>query len=108
MSIFIPYQWLVNAKACALARAKLSISSVTLLLTRRLLQTSGIALQLIFSDIIHGMRGRKVKKVERPVFDSIRKPTAPPSQRFGEEKPEERVHPSRRKTKHKKKTDLTE
>jgi len=47
----------------------------------------------------------KQKKKERPVFDSIRKPTAPPTQRFGEEKPEEKAHPSRRKTKHKKKVD---
>jgi hypothetical protein len=54
------------------------------------------------------MRGRKVKKDERPVFDSIRKPTAPPSQKFGEEKPEEKIHPSRRKVKHKKKINLTE
>jgi len=54
------------------------------------------------------MRGKKAKKDERPVFDSIRKPTAPPSQKFGEEKPEEKVHPSRRKTKHKKKPNLNE
>ena len=54
------------------------------------------------------MRGRKAKKEERPVFDSIRKPTAPPSQKFGEEKPEEKIHPSRRKVKQKKKLDLDE
>jgi len=54
------------------------------------------------------MRGRKEKKEERPIFDSIRKPTAPPSQKFGDEKPEEKIHPSQRKIKHKKKVDLTE
>ncbi|HTK25316.1 MAG TPA: hypothetical protein VL327_02055 [Pyrinomonadaceae bacterium] len=54
------------------------------------------------------MRGRKPKKEERPVFDSIRKPTAPPSQKFGEEKPEEKIHPSRRKVKHKKKLNTDE
>lgn len=51
------------------------------------------------------MSSVKRKKNERPVFDSIRKPTAPPSQRFGEEKPIEKAHPSRRKTKHKNKMD---
>jgi hypothetical protein len=51
------------------------------------------------------MSGKKHKKEERPIFDSIRKPTAPPSRKFGEEKPEEKVHPVQRKTKHKKKID---
>ncbi|MDQ3219423.1 MAG: hypothetical protein M3449_03920 [Acidobacteriota bacterium] len=51
------------------------------------------------------MSGSKSKKEERPVFGSIRKPTAPPTQRFGNEKPEEKIHPSRRKIKHKKKLD---
>lgn len=54
------------------------------------------------------MRAKKRKKEEMPVFDSIRKPTAPPSQRFGEEKPEEKIHPSRRKVKHKRKLDIDE
>jgi hypothetical protein len=49
------------------------------------------------------VKGRKKKDAEeRPVFDSIRKPTAPPSQRFGGSKPEEKVHPAKRKQKHKK------
>ena len=52
------------------------------------------------------MEGKKKKKPVRPVFDSIRKPTAPPSQKFGEEKPEEKIHPSLRKVKHKKKDSL--
>ncbi|HEX8289232.1 MAG TPA: hypothetical protein VF556_14630 [Pyrinomonadaceae bacterium] len=45
------------------------------------------------------------KKTIRPVFDSIRKPIAPPGQKIGENKPEEKVHPSLRKTKHKKKNE---
>jgi len=49
------------------------------------------------------MSGAKRKKNEKPIFDSIRKPMPPPSQRFGEEKPEDRAHPAKRKVKHKKK-----
>ena len=52
------------------------------------------------------MSAKKRKKPERPIFDSIRKPTAPPSQKLGNDKPEEKIYPSRRKTKHKKKDDL--
>jgi hypothetical protein len=51
------------------------------------------------------MKERKKKKPERPVFDSIRKPTAPPSQKFGDDKPSEKANPTGRKTKHKKKED---
>jgi hypothetical protein len=47
------------------------------------------------------MSGKKKKPKERPVFDSIRKPTAPPSKTIGKSKPDEKVYPSRRKTKHK-------
>jgi hypothetical protein len=49
------------------------------------------------------MSAKKKKKKERPVFDSIRKPTAPPSKKIGTDKPEEKAIPSRRKAKHKKK-----
>jgi hypothetical protein len=42
-------------------------------------------------------------KNRRPVFDSIRKPTAPAGKRFGTEKPPERAHPAARKVKHKNK-----
>ena len=52
------------------------------------------------------MDGKKKKTSERPIFDSIRKPTAPPSQKFGKSKPDEKVNPSRRKVKHKKKDDV--
>jgi hypothetical protein len=51
------------------------------------------------------MSSRKKKKPEQPIFDSIRKPTAPPSKKFGPDKPEEKARPSQRKTKHKKKQD---
>jgi len=44
---------------------------------------------------------KKPKREERPVFDSIRKPTAPPSRKFGDASPEEKAHPSLRKVKHK-------
>ncbi len=46
---------------------------------------------------------KKKKKTERQIFDSIRKPTAPPGKKMGNDKPEEKANPSRRKTKHKKK-----
>jgi len=52
------------------------------------------------------MSNKKKKKAERPIFDSIRKPTAPPSQKFGKVKPEEKANPARRKIKHKIKEDL--
>lgn len=50
---------------------------------------------------------KRKKKAERPVFDSLRKPTAPPGHKIGDNKPEEKVHPARRKTKYKK-TEETE
>lgn len=45
---------------------------------------------------------RKKKKIERPIFDAIRKPTAPPGKKFGADKPAEKARPARRKVKHKK------
>ena len=55
------------------------------------------------------MEGKKKKKAaQQPIFDSIRKPTAPPGKKFGEDKPEEKAHPSKRKTKHKKKEDFSD
>jgi len=48
---------------------------------------------------------KKKNSEERPVFDSIRKPTAPPSRKFGGEVPEEKLRPSLRKAKHKKDPD---
>jgi hypothetical protein len=48
------------------------------------------------------MTERKRKKTKAPVWDSIRKPTAPPTAKIGERRPEDRVHPSLRGTKYKK------
>ena len=52
------------------------------------------------------MSDKKKKNAERPVFDSIRKPVAPPTQKIGRDKPEEKIHPARRKTKHKKNEEM--
>ena len=54
------------------------------------------------------MSSKKKKKPEQPIFDSIRKPTAPPSKKFGLDKPEEKARPSQRKSKHKKKDDSSD
>ncbi|MFN2501064.1 MAG: hypothetical protein ABR530_03515 [Pyrinomonadaceae bacterium] len=51
-------------------------------------------------------RKKKPKQVERPVFDSIRKPTAPAGRRFGSDLPDEKLRPSGRKAKHKKEPDI--
>lgn len=64
--------------------------------------TGGFSFSAILSNV---MSGRKKKKEERPVFDSIRKPTAPPGHKFGGDKPEEKIHPAGRKVKHKKPKD---
>jgi len=49
-------------------------------------------------------KGRKMdapRRDRRPVFDSIRKPAAPPGHPLSRAKPEERAHPAERKAKHK-------
>jgi len=47
------------------------------------------------------MSAKKRKgKDERPVFDSIRKPTAPPSRKMDDDRPEEKTHPAGRKLKY--------
>lgn len=51
------------------------------------------------------MSAKKTKKSERPLFDSIRKPTAPPGRKMGEDKPAEKARPSGRGAKHKPKTE---
>jgi hypothetical protein len=48
------------------------------------------------------MPAKKKRKREKPIFDSIRKPVAPPTKKFGDSKPEELAHPAIRKVKHKK------
>lgn len=44
----------------------------------------------------------KAKKKQKGIFDTIRKPTAPPSQKLGEDKRTEKLDPVARKAKHKK------
>jgi len=41
------------------------------------------------------------KLIERPLYDTIRKPLAPPGHPLSRAKPEERAHPAERKVKHK-------
>jgi hypothetical protein len=50
----------------------------------------------------------KKKGRDKTIFGSIRKPTAPPSRKIGEDKAEERIHPAVRKVKHKKKIESDE
>lgn len=54
------------------------------------------------------MDSRKKKKLKRPIYDSVHKPTAPPTVKFGKDKPGEKVHPAIRKIKHKKDEDIDE
>jgi hypothetical protein len=44
----------------------------------------------------------KKKKNQTQIFDSIRKPIAPPSKTLGQDKPTEKALPSLRKIKHRK------
>jgi hypothetical protein len=46
-------------------------------------------------------RKQSPRRDERPVFDSIRKPVAPPGHALSRAKPEDRAHPAERKAKHK-------
>jgi hypothetical protein len=57
------------------------------------------------SASIFDVTKKSAKKPKRPVFDAIRKPTAPSSQKIGADRPEERAHPALRKVKHKNKRD---
>jgi len=56
------------------------------------------------------LRVKRKKKAARDMstFDLIRKPVAPPTRKFGDDRPEERIHPSERKIKHKKKLSTSE
>jgi hypothetical protein len=45
------------------------------------------------------------KGAERTLYDSIRKPLAPPGHPLTRAKPEERAHPAERKVKHKRRSD---
>lgn len=59
-------------------------------------------------DILARVSPKKRSKEGRPIFDAIRKPTAPPSRKFGKAKPEEKARPALRKIKHKDKAAGTE
>jgi len=56
--------------------------------------------------MVKSQRKRKVN--ERVIFEAIRKPTAPPSRKFGTDAPEEKHLPSLRKSKHKKPPEVEE
>ena len=49
---------------------------------------------------------RKSKNETRQVFESIRKPLAPPGHPLSHARPEEKARPAGRKAKHKRKIDL--
>ena len=52
---------------------------------------------------------RKTKRHQaRPVFDSIRKPSAPPGHPLSRAKPDEVARPAGRKAKHKQRPDTTD
>ena len=44
---------------------------------------------------------QSARREERPLFDSTRKPVAPPGHPLSRAKPEGRAHPAERKVKHK-------
>lgn len=44
---------------------------------------------------------RGKKSIERPVFEAIRKPLAPPGHTLSQARPDERARPAMRKAKHK-------
>ncbi len=49
-----------------------------------------------------GSQGKGVKRLRaKPIFESIRKPNAPPGHPLTHAKPDERARPARRKAKHK-------
>lgn len=56
---------------------------------------------LLYCQLI--VSGRRKKEKQGQIFTSIRKPTAPSSQKFGPEKRDDKLDPVRRKAKHKKK-----
>ena len=54
------------------------------------------------SDIIRRMAAGRKKKRNDSIFESIRKPTAPPTRTVGTKRPNEKVDPAGRSAKHKK------
>lgn len=54
------------------------------------------------SVIIVSMGVGKKKKRKDSIFEGIRKPTAPPTRTLGNKRPEEKINPAGRSSKHKK------
>lgn len=79
-----------------------STCEIILLFGRKIVNLRQL-IEIYFSAIIWSMAAGKRKRTEKSIFASIRKPTAPPTKMIGEDKPEEKIHPSERKVKHKKK-----
>ena len=52
-------------------------------------------------------RRKQATRNERPIFESIRKPSAPPGHPMSHAKPEEKARPAGRKAKHKRKPEAT-
>ena len=50
---------------------------------------------------------QKGKKIVRPIFDSIRKPNAPPGHPLSRAKPDEVARPAMRKAKHKRRPETS-
>lgn len=50
-------------------------------------------------------KGQRAPKAQRPIFDSIRKPSAPPGHPLSHAKPDDKARPARRKAKHKRKAE---
>lgn len=50
-------------------------------------------------------RDKRAKNEVRPIFDTIRKPMAPPGHPLSDAKPDEKARPSLRKAKHKRRAD---
>ncbi|HKY28502.1 MAG TPA: hypothetical protein VJM12_11240 [Pyrinomonadaceae bacterium] len=51
-------------------------------------------------------RRKRLRQTGRPIFDSIRKPSAPPGHPMSHAKPDEKARPAGRKAKHKQKPEL--
>lgn len=52
-------------------------------------------------------RASRSKKDTRPIFESIRKPGAPPGHPMTHAKPDEKARPAQRKAKHKRKPEAS-
>ena len=52
-------------------------------------------------------RASKSKKDARPIYESVRKPGAPPGHPMTHAKPEEKARPAQRKAKHKRKPEAS-